>query len=108
MEKLPRSLPEDINDGEEWQELLNGVDASEVPIDMLKYLKTHMKNGTSFVFPIKEWLESGADPDEIDESIIRWYKVKDKEIIGSDFVVNLEKLKETVIPKTKETLKNLK
>lgn len=108
VEKVPRSLPNDDNDGEEWQQLLNGVDASEVPIEMLKYLKTHMKNGTSFVFPIKEWLESGSDPDDIDEAIVNWYKVKDKEIIGSDFVVNLEKLKETVIPKTKETLKNLK
>lgn len=108
MEKVPRSLPNDINDGEEWQQLLNGVDASEVPIDMLKYLKTHMKNGTSFVFPIKEWLEAGSDPDEIDEAIVKWYTVKDKEIIGSDFVINLEKLKETVIPQTKQTLKNLK
>lgn len=67
-----------------------------------------MKNGQSFVFPIKEWLDSGADPDEIDETIVKWYKAKDKEIIGSDFVVNLEKLKETVIPQTQETLKNLK
>lgn len=88
--------------------MLEGIDASEVPIEMLKYLKTHMKNGTSFVFPIKEWLEAGSDPDEIDEAIVKWYKVKDKEIIGSDFVVNLEKLKETVVPQTKLTLKNLR
>ena len=104
----PRSLPNDVNDGEEWQEMLNGIDASEIPLEMLKYLKTHMKNGSSFVFPIKEWLESGADLDEIDAAIIRWYEIKDKEIIGSDFVVNLEKLKETVIPQTKLTLKDLK
>ena len=104
----PRSLPKDLDDGEEWQEMLNGVDASEVPLEMLKYLKTHMKNGSSFIFPIKEWLDSGADIDQIDEAILRWYKIKDKDIIGSDFVVNLEKLKETVIPQTKQILKNLK
>lgn len=108
MEKVPRSLPNDFDDGEEWQKMLSDIDASEVPIEMLKYLKTHMRNGTSFIFPIKEWLEAGSDPDEIDEAIIRWYKVKDKDILGSDFVVNLEKLKETVIPQTKQTLKDLK
>lgn len=109
MAKTPKLLPEQLeNDGEDWQKMLDGVDASEVPIELLKYLKTHMQNGTSFVFPIKEWLEAGATPDEIDEAIIRWYKAKDDEILGSDFVINLEKLKETVVPQTKETLKNLK
>ena len=109
MAKVPKLLPEDLlDDGEDWQRLLNGVDASEIPIEMLKYLKTHMQNGTSFVFPIKEWLESGATPDEIDEAIVRWFAVKDNEILGSDFVINLEKSKETVVPQTKETLKNLK
>lgn len=109
MEKLPRSLPNnDLPDGEEWQQLIESIDASDVPIEMLKYLKTHMRNGTSFIFPVKEWLDSGADPDEIDAAIIKWYQLKDKEILGSDFVVNLEKLKDTVIPQTKETLKNLK
>jgi hypothetical protein len=104
----PRSLLNDLDDGEEWQKMLSDIDASEVPIDMLKLLKTHLSNGTSFIFPIKEWLDAGSDPDEIDEAIIKWYKLKDKEIIGSDFVVNLEKLKETVIPQTKLTLKDLK
>ena len=109
MAKVPKLLPEDLyDDGEDWQKMLNGVDASEVPIELLKYLKTHMANGTSFVFPIKEWLESGATADEIDEAILRWFKIKDDEILGSDFVINLEKLKETVVPQTKETLKNLK
>jgi hypothetical protein len=106
--KAPRQLPNNYDDGEEWRQMLEGIDASEVPVEMLKYLKTHMKNGTSLVFPIKEWIESGADIDEIDEAILRWYKLKDKEILGSDFVVNLDKLKETVVPHTKETLKNLK
>ncbi len=108
MEKLPRSLPKNFNDGEEWQQLIESIDASDVPIEMLKYLKTHMKNGTSFIFPVKEWLDSGANIDEIDAAIIRWYKIKDKEILGSDFVVNLDKLKETVIPQTQQTLKDLK
>lgn len=108
MEKDPRSLPKGSTDGEEWQSMLKGIEATEVPIELLKSLKTHMKNGTSFVFPVKEWLEAGTDPDDIDEAILKWYKAKDKEIAGSDFVINLEKLQETVIPQTQQTLKDLK
>lgn len=108
MARTPKLLPENYDDGEEWQSLLESIDAKEVPIDMLKSLKVHMHNGTSFIFPIKDWMDSGASGDEIEEAIYRWYTVKDKEIAGSDFVVNLEKLKETVIPQTKLTLKDLK
>lgn len=108
MAKKPKLLPNETNDGEEWKKMLESIDASEVPIEMLKYLKAHMTNGSSFIFPVKEWLDSGASSDEIEEAIYNWYKLKDDEILGSDFVVNLEKLKETVIPQTQQTLKNLK
>lgn len=108
MARTPRSLPKDFDDGEDWQQLLETIDASEVPIEMLKSLKAHLTNGTSFIFPVKEWIEAGADIDEIDEAIIRWYKLKDKEILGTDFVIDLQKVKEEVIPQTKITLKDLK
>lgn len=104
----PRSLPEGANDdGEEWQKLLDDIDAYDVPIDMLKYLKAHMKNGTSFLFPVKEWIESGADPDRIEHAILEWYSLKDDEIAGSDFVVDINKLRETVKAETKKTLRDL-
>ncbi len=104
----PRSLPEGQYDGEEWLSMLDSIDAKEIPIEMLKYLKAHMDNGTSFIFPIKEWIEQGADPEKINEAIEQWYDLKDDEIVNSDFVINLEKLQETVITHTNETLKDLK
>jgi hypothetical protein len=104
----PRSLPKGWHDNEEWQQLIDSVDAIEIPLDMLKYLKANMKNGKVFMFPIKEWLEQGANLDKIDDEIMQWYKQNEKDIAGSDFVVNLEKLQETVINQTNITLKNLK
>lgn len=108
MERKPRLLPEESNNNEEWKKVLTGVDVNEIPINLLKYLKTHMKNGNSFVFPVKEWLDSGASEDEVEESIYRWIEIKNKEIESSDFVIDLEKLEETVSPHTQQMLKNLK
>lgn len=108
MEKQPRLLPENSNDNEEWQQLLNDIQADDIPIEMLKYLKAHMKDGTSFVFPVKEWIEKGSHIDDIDDAITGWYKVKENEIAGSDFVIDLEKLKTTVTLQTSNIFKNIK
>lgn len=108
MAKQPRSLPKDHDDGEEWQQLLNDIQADDIPVEMLKYLKAHLKDGTSFVFPVREWLEQGSSIDEVDDAITRWYSVREKDIAGSDFVVDLEKLKDTVKTHTKKIFKNLK
>lgn len=108
MDGQPRSLPKGQYDGEEWQSMLSSIDAKEIPIEMLKYLKAHMDNGTSYIFPIKEWIEKGANPDAINDAIERWYELKDDEILSSDFVINLEKLQETIITHTNKTLKDLK
>lgn len=105
MEKQPKSLPNGHNDGEEWQKLLNTIQADDIPIELLKYLKAHMKDGTSFVFPVKEWLEQGSSLDDIEDIITRWYSAKDDDIAGSDFIVDIEKLKNTVQSQTDKLFK---
>lgn len=108
MEKQPRSLPEDYNDNEEWQQLLEDIDTVDIPVELLKTLRAYLKDGTTFLFPIKEWIDQGSSIDEIDDAINRWYKVKDKDVVGTDFVVDLEKLKSTVTTQTSKIFKNIK
>ena len=60
------------------------------------------------IFPIFKWVNEGAEFDEIKTIIKQWYDANDKEIQGSDFVVNLVKLKKVIKSQTKKTLKDLK
>ena len=114
MEQEPRQpQPEHLieiveeHDEQEWQDLIDSIEATDVPIEMLKYLRVHLKDGTKMIFPVVKWNKEGADFDDIKQLVSDWYKKHDKKILGSDFIVNLTKLKETVKSQTEKVLKDL-
>jgi hypothetical protein len=92
---------------QEWQELIDSIEATDVPLDMLKYLRVHLADNTKMVFPILKWDSEGVDIEDIKVLIKKWYKKNNKNIVGSDFVVDLTKLKKTVKEQTNRTLKDL-
>ena len=91
----------------DWQDLLDSVDATDVPIEMLKYLRVHLKDGTKMIFPVIKWNKEGTNFDDIKSLVSDWYVKNSKEILGSDFIVNLPKLKDTVKTQTDRILKDL-
>lgn len=97
----------DESENQKWEDLLQSVEATDVPIEMLKYLRVHKNNGEKTVFPIITWTEEGVSIDEIKKLVTSWYDEHQAEIAGSDFVVNLDKLKDTVQSQTEKTLKDL-
>jgi hypothetical protein len=114
VEHEPRKpQPEDIvnelrnQEEQEWQDLLNTVEASDVPLEMLKFLRVHLKDETKMVFPIIKWVKEGVSFKEIKVIVSEWYKKNDRNILGSDFIVNLPKLKQTIKAQTEHTLKDL-
>lgn len=92
---------------QEWQDLIDSIEATDVPLEMLKYLRVHLRDGSKMIFPVIKWNNEGADFDEIKILVSEWYKKNDKNILGSDFIVNLNKLKETVKLQTERILKDL-
>lgn len=97
-----------LTDHEKWEAIINEVNASDVPVEMLKYLRVHLSDGTKYVFPILQWSnDDGMNYDQIKMIILNWMNTNKSNILGSDFVVNLDKLKNTVTTATANTLKNL-
>ena len=108
MDALPKPQPDDIIDIEgEWEDLVSSIDATDIPIDMLKILRIHHNDGTRYIFPIKEWLDDGVELRNLQSGIDRWYRENGEDIAGSDFIIDLEKLKATVTTETRKTLKDL-
>ena len=99
----------DFNESEKqiWEDLIQSVEATDVPLEMLKYLRVHKNNGEKTVFPIVTWASEGIAIDEIKMLVTAWYDENQQDIAGSDFVVNLDKLKSTVKKQTRKTLKDL-
>jgi len=93
---------------DQWQDLINEITASDIPLELLKYLRVHLKDGTKYVFPILTWIDKEEmDIQEIKKVVVDWMYMNQSNILGSDFVVNLDKLKDTVTTATAQTLKNL-
>jgi hypothetical protein len=59
------------------------------------------------VFPILKWGSEGVDIKDIKVLIKKWYKKHNRNIVGSDYVVDLNKLKKTVKEQTDRILKDL-
>lgn len=109
MSNQPIPLPKDLdNDTEEWQKLISSLDSTDVPIELLKYLRVHLVDGSKFLFPIEDWLNDGLDPDTIEDIVLDWFDKFERQVLGSDFIVNLEKVKSEVLPNTDSVLKDLK
>ena len=92
---------------QEWQELIDSIEATDVPLEMLKYLRVHLSDNTKMVFPILKWNNEGVDIDDVKLLIKKWYKKNSRNIAGSDYVVDLTKLKKTVKEQTDRILKDL-
>ncbi len=95
------------HDEQEWQDLIDSIEATDVPIEMLKYLRVHLKDGTKMIFPVIKWVNEGANFEEIKIVVKKWYQAHNDEIEGSDFIVNLDKLKKIITSQTQKTLKDL-
>lgn len=97
MVEQPKPQRDELGDFEgEWQELIDSIDPTDIPVNMLKILRVHVDEETRFVFPIKEWLDDGVPLAKIEKVIDDYYSKNNDEILGSDFIVDLEKLKSTV------------
>ena len=92
---------------EEWQQLISDIYDKDVPLHMLKTLKAEMDDGRKYIFPISEWLSDGNKEGKVVSSIQEWYRKNHKEIVGSEFSINIELVKDTVAPITAKTLKDM-
>ena len=104
MASNPKPQPDNDDADGEWSDLLESVEVTDIPLDMLKMLRVHLNNGNRFVFPIKEWLADGVDMKRINKAVNEWYELHGEDVAGNDFIIDLEKVKSTVSASTKKML----
>lgn len=96
-----------INPRKHWLDIVNNVDKKEVPIHILQEIKVSLFDGTTISIDIKQLLESGEDPDAIEQMLDDKFNQLDKYIQNVDFLIDIEKVVNTVQPETDKVLKNL-
>jgi hypothetical protein len=96
-----------LNKRKSWQELVNGVDKREVPIDVLQQISVQLVDGTNITINVRELINEGQDPHEIEALLDEKFNELDAYIKNVDFFVDIDKVKDTIQPETDKVLKGL-
>jgi hypothetical protein len=107
--KKPRQKSKKLNlsTKAQWESILKSVEKKEVPIAMLNSLTVNLNDGTAVNINIKELLDEGNDPDELERMIKVKLTALDHIIDDIDFFISVSAVQKMVQPATDELLKNL-
>lgn len=90
-----------------WQDIVNDVDKKEVPVDVLQRIVVKLIDGTDLSIDIKQLLDDGQDPDEIEELLNAKFHDLDQYIENVDFFIDIDSVVKTIQPETDKVLKDL-
>jgi hypothetical protein len=105
--RQPKSKRLNLNSKAQWESILKSVEKKEVPIAMLNSLTVNLRDGTVVNINIRELLDEGNDPDELELMIKHKLKALDKFIDDIDFFISVTAVQQMVQPATDQLLKNL-
>lgn len=105
--RQPKSKRLNLSSKAQWESILKSVEKKEVPIAMLNSLTVNLRDGTVVNINIRELLDEGNDPDELELMIKHKLKALDKFIDDIDFYISVTAVQKMVQPATDELLKNL-
>jgi hypothetical protein len=107
--KLPRSKAKklNVNKRKSWQDIVNGVDKKEVPINILEKIMVSLIDGTEITINVRDLIANGQRPDDIEDMLDEKFNELDVYIKNVDFFVDIDKVKDAVQPATDEVLKGL-
>lgn len=96
-----------LNIKKSWQDIVKGVDKKEVPVDILQRIIVRLVDGTDLSIDIKQLLDDGNPPEEIEELLNNKFQDLDEYIENVDFFIDIDKVVDTVQPETDKVLKDL-
>jgi len=91
----------------QWESIIKGTEKDEVPIQVLESISVNLKDGTSVNIFVRQLLDEGQDPDDLEIQIQERLDSLDNIIKDVDFYISVPQLSKTVQPVTDKILKNL-
>ena len=107
--KTPRKNSKKISlsSTKHWKDIIEGVEKKEVPISILQQIIVKLIDGTDISIDIKKLLSEGQNPDSIEEILDKKFNELDQYIENVDFLIDIDKVVNTVQPETDKVLKGL-
>jgi len=105
--KQRRSKRLKVSKKQQWETILSGTTKDEVPIQVLDSISVNLKDGTSVNIYVRDLLNEGEDPYDLESEIQRRLDEMDDIIQDVDFYISVPELSKTAQPITDKILKDL-
>ena len=105
--KPQRSKKITLSVSKRWKDIVEDVDKKEVPINILQQIEVKLIDGTNISIDIKKLLADGMLDGDIEEMLDSKFNELDAYIQNVDFLIDIEKVVDTVQPETDKVLKGL-
>jgi hypothetical protein len=92
---------------QKWENLLQDVDKQKVPIEFIKKIILKLQGKRQRTINIEKLLYQGLDPEHVEDIISRKIIDLDDEVIGIEFVLNVQSIADIVQPETDKLLNGL-
>lgn len=92
---------------EKWEHIVEDVEKTKIPVEFIKKLVIKLNGRKQRSINIKAMIQQGFANEEIEEAVTRKLEEFDDEMIGIEFILDIEYIADTVQPETDRILKNL-
>ena len=92
---------------QQWEKLLEDVEKHRIPVEFIKKLVVKLSGKRQMTINIEKLFKQGLYPDTVELAVGRQLEEIEPMINNIDFVLNVEKIAESVQPQTDHFLKNL-
>jgi hypothetical protein len=103
----PKSKRLNLTSKAKWETILKSVEKKEIPITMLESINVNLTDGTIVKINIRDLLDEGMDPDDLEYDIKAKLQALDNIINDIDFFISVKAVARVVQPATDELLKKL-
>lgn len=90
-----------------WEHIVNDVEKTKIPVEFIKKLIIKLNNRRQRTINIGSLLRQGLDTEEIEDVVTRKLQEYDDEMVGIEFILDIEGIAGVVQPETDKMLKNL-
>lgn len=93
---------------QKWEHIVDGVEKTKIPVEFIKKLIIKLTGRRQRTINIKSLFNQGLECDEIEMVIMRKLEEYDDDMIGIEFVLDIEGIAEIVQPEIDDLLKSVK
>lgn len=92
---------------QKWEKLLEGVDKKKIPVEFIKKIVLKLRGKKQQTINIERFMKQGLDPEQIEESVSSKLMELDDDVVGIEFILNVQSIAEAVQPETDKFLNKL-